>query len=189
MQAFRFMGPLALAALLGAGPAAADEIEDALAAALEAYRAGDLAVAKEEIDFAATLIAQQKAAGLEAFLPEPLEGWTRLETSSNAGAAGMFGGGLMATAEYQRDRETVAIQLMADNQMVAAMGAMLSNPQMMAQMGKVERIDRQMVVVTNAGEVQTLLDNRILVQISGSAPAETKLDYFRVIDIDGLKDF
>ncbi|MBK0397612.1 hypothetical protein H0I76_00280 [Limibaculum sp. M0105] len=172
-----------------AAPAAADEIEDTLNAALEAYKAGDVDTAKEETDYAATLLAQQKAAGLEAFLPEPLEGWTRAEASSNAGAAGMFGGGLMASADYSNGTQSVSVQLMAENQLVAAMGGMLTNPAMMAQMGKVERINRQMVVVTNDGEVQSLVDNRVLVQISGSAPAETKLDFFRAIDLKGLKDF
>ena len=38
-------------------PAAADEIEDTIAAALEAYRAGDVKLAKEEIDFVQQLLA------------------------------------------------------------------------------------------------------------------------------------
>jgi len=189
MKRLHLAGALALWALAGAAPAAADEVEDALKAALEAYQAGDVATAKEETDYAATLLAQQKAAGLEAFLPEPLDGWTRAEASSNAGAGGMFGGGLMASADYTNGADTVSVQLMAENQIVAAMGGMLTNPAMMAQMGKVERVNRQMVVVTNEGEVQALVDNRILVQISGSAPSETKLDYFRALDLKALEDF
>ena len=53
-----------------AQPAQADELEDALQMALEAYQAGDINTAKEEIDYAAQLIAQMKAVGLSEFLPE-----------------------------------------------------------------------------------------------------------------------
>ena len=71
-----------LAALVIGGLSAAaqaDEIEDSLQMALEAYQAGDINVAKEEIDYAAQLIAQLKAAGLSEFLPGALPDWTRAE--------------------------------------------------------------------------------------------------------------
>ncbi|MEM6423250.1 MAG: hypothetical protein AAF698_11710, partial [Pseudomonadota bacterium] len=65
----------ALCALVTVQPARADEIEQALEAALEAYRAGDFATAEQEVEFASGLIRQRKAANLAAFLPEPFEGW------------------------------------------------------------------------------------------------------------------
>jgi hypothetical protein len=185
----RIIGAALAAGFLISAPARADEVEDALNAALEAYRAGDVKVAKEELDYASTLLQQMKAEGLEAFLPEPLDGWERLETETNAAPAAMFGGGLMAMAEYTDGSDDVMVQMMADNQMVAMMGAMLANPAMMGQMGKVERINRQMVVVGNDGQVQTLINNRILIQISGSASNDVKLAYMKAIDFDGLKDF
>ena len=71
--------------LIGAGAPApraaaadADDVEASLNAALEAYRAGDIALAREETAFAATLLDQLKADDLGAFLPEPLPGWTHL---------------------------------------------------------------------------------------------------------------
>ena len=189
MNALSIYMALAVAVAMAAAPAAADEVEAAMEAALEAYRAGDVSAAKQELDYASTLLAQQKAASLSGFLPEPLEGWTREDGDANAMPAGLFGGGLMAGADYTDGNERLNIQLMADNQMVAGMGAMLTNPQMMGQMGKVQRVKRQMVVVTNEGEVQSMINNRILVQITGNAAPETKLAYFERIDIDALKDF
>lgn len=176
-----------LAAMIGT-PAMADEIEDTIEAALEAYRSGDLKAAKEELDFAAQLMAQQKAEGLSGFLPEPLDGWQR-EVEDTSQAITMFGGGLMAKAQYTDGTDDVEIQMMADNQMVAAMGAMFNNAALMGAMGTVKRINRQKVVLTQQGELQTLIANRIMIQITGSAPDEVKEAYFAAIDVKGLEEF
>jgi len=178
------------AAILALGiamPAHGDEVEETIQAALEAYRAGDVKAAKEEIDFVSQLLGQLKAQGLKGFLPAALDGWTRedLETQN----VGAFGGGQMASARYDNGSERLEIQLMADNQMVTAMGAMFGNATLMGAMGTVKRINRQKLVVTNDGEVQTLINNRIMVQITGSADVEAKLAYFEALDMAGLKDF
>jgi hypothetical protein len=172
-----------------ASPAAADEVEDALKYALEAYQAGDLDGAKEELDFASQLIAQMKAAGLSDFLPDPMEGWTRRDKENAGQAMGFMGGGSMAEATYVKDKESVEIQLMANNQMVNAMAGLFGNPAMMGAQGTVKRIGRQKVLVNQNGELQALIDGRIFVQISGRAPVEIKEAYFEAIDFDSLKDF
>ena len=180
--------PILLATTLAATPAAADDIEQSLELALEAYRAGDLKLAKEEIDFAAQLIAQKRAGALADFLPEPMEGWTRRDDSAGAQAAGAFGG-QTASATYQKDGQRVEVQLMANNQMVSAMAGMFGNATLMGSMGEVRRIGRQKVVVTNSGEVQTLVDNRIMVNVRGNASVEEKIAYFEAIDVRALEDF
>ncbi|MBB4286764.1 hypothetical protein [Roseospira goensis] len=192
----RFAQVLA-AALTGAAlmsvtalPAHADDVEDSIQAALEAYQAGDIALAKEELDFASQLLSQMKAAGLADFLPQPLAGWTRQDAETQAMGAAMMGGGLSASAAYEKDGgETVTIEFLADNPMVTAMAGMFGNSAAMGAMGTVKRINRQKVVLTNDGQLQALVNNRILVQIGGSAGAEDKEAYFSAIDIDGLKDF
>ena len=181
---------LAIVALMTAPlPALADDVEESIAAALEAYRAGDIKGAKEEIDFASQLLGQLKAEGLSAFLPAPLEGWDREDKESSTQSMAAFGGGQMAEARYSNGSDSVDIQLMADNQMVTAMGAMFSNVALMGSLGKVKRVNGEKIVITQQGEVQTLINGRIMVQISGSADADTKVAYFEALDIDGLKDF
>jgi hypothetical protein len=170
-------------------PALADEIEATLEAALEAYRAGDIDAAKEEADFAAALLAERKAAGLSDFLPKPFEGWSRTEGDAPAGAPAMFGGGLMASAVYSGPPGDIEMTLMADNPLVASMGAMFSSPQLMAMQGEVRRVGRQRYVVTADGEITALVGNRILVQLSGSAPEAEKIAYFEAVDFAGLSDF
>jgi hypothetical protein len=183
-----FQVAMAMAALaVAAQPAAADEIEESLKMALEAYQAGDINAAKEEIDFAAQLINQLKASALGDFLPVALEGWTRHDGDTQA--AGAFGGGSSASAQYSRGQDNINIQLMANNQMVTSMAGMFGNMALMGAMGQVKRINRQKVVITKNGELQALIDNRILVQIGGNASAEDKEAYFAAMDIKGLEDF
>lgn len=177
---------LAAALALTAAPAGADDVEAALEAALEAYRAGDLALAREEVDFAATLLGQMKAEGLQGFLPEPLPGWTR-EEGDGAQSLAAFGGGAVANAVYRGDGQQVEITLMADNQFVASMAVLFSNPAMMGAAGTLKRKDRQRYVVTPEGEVQALVDGRIMVQVSGSAAATEA--YFDRIDLEALAGF
>lgn len=64
--------PLFAALLLFPLPAAADDITDALGAAIEAYEDGDVAEALEEVAYATQLLNNLQAAGLTEFLPEPL---------------------------------------------------------------------------------------------------------------------
>lgn len=182
-----WLAPIVFALALGAAPAGADEVEEALEFALEAYRAGDLTLAKEEIDFAAQLIAQQKAAALGDFLPEALPGWTRRDDEGGGQAAAF--GGMSASASYMREGQRVEVQIVANNQMVTAMAGMFANPAMMGSMGEMKRINRQKVLINQQGELQALVDNRILVTISGNAPLEDKEAYFTAIDLRALEHF
>jgi len=56
-------------------------------------------------------------------------------------------------------------------------------------MGERKRIGRQTVVISQQGEMQALIDKRILIEITGRAPIEDKEAYFAAMDIRGLKDF
>ncbi|MEO1495247.1 MAG: hypothetical protein AAFV19_24145 [Pseudomonadota bacterium] len=188
---FRFSSvcAAAVAVMMATTAAQADDVEDSINAALEAYRSGDIKTAKEEIDFASQLLGQLKAEGLSAFLPPALDGWEREDQEVNTQSMAAFGGGQMAEARYSNGSDSVNIQLMADNQMVTAMGAMFSNVALLGAMGKVKRVNGEKIVITQEGEVQTLINGRIMVQISGSADADTKVGYFEAMDIDGLKGF
>ena len=174
------------AATLITSSAQADDIEESINAALEAYQAGDIKGAKEEIDFASQLLGQLQAEGLSDFLPEALAGWEREMGDSQSVAA--FGGGQVASATYRKDGRTVEIQLMAGNQMVTAMASMFSNPAIMGSMGKVKRINRQKVVITPQDEVNTMI-NQVMVQISGTADVADKEAYFGELDVSSLEDF
>lgn len=184
----RLASALLLAALVGL-PAHADDVEESIDAALQAYRAGDIKTAKEELDFAAQLLGQMKAEGLREFLPRPLDGWEREDDGSDTQSMAIFGGGQMAAARYSRGDEDVEIQLMADNQMVGAMAAMFSTAGLMGAMGEVRRIAGEKAVITPEGDLQAVIDDRVMVQITGTADADSKAAYFKAIDLKGLRDF
>ncbi len=171
------------------GAACADDVEASLQAALDAYRAGDAAAAKEEAEFAATLLGQKKAEALGAFLPGPLEGWTRQGASDGAAGARMYGGGLVSQAVYAKGGEEVTVSLAAESPMVAAMAAMFGNAAAMGAMGKVIRVQGEKAILTPGGEIQALVDGRVLVTVSGEAPEETKRMWFEAIDLAALSDF
>jgi len=100
-----------------------------------------------------------------------------------------FGGGMGASATYTRENDAITIQLMADNQMVTAMAGMFGNSAMLGSMGQVKRIKRQKVVITQGGELQAMINNRIFVQLDGQAPIEEMEAFFAAMDIRGLSEF
>lgn len=187
------MAKLGAAVTLGlalpAPEARADSVEDALTAALEAWRAGDVRRAKQELDYAAALVDDAQAESLRPFLPAARTGWTRMEGEASAAPAAMFGGGLSASAVYTRGGERFEISLFADNPMVAAMAPMLATPQMMAMAGDVRRNDGQTYVVTGDGEIMALVGGRVLVRVEGAAPEDAKIAHFEAIDFRGLGRF
>ena len=159
--------------------------------ALEVYQSGDVAGAKSELDYVSQLLGQKQAEALTTILPAPFDGWSQ-EATSNEAAAGMamFGGGLSAGADYRRDNENVEIQVMADSPMIAAMMGMFANPAIAgASGGKLKRLSGQKVIETQDGEIQAMVHNRFMVQISGSASIEDKEAYFNAIDFDALQSF
>ncbi|MEM9013144.1 MAG: hypothetical protein AAGE18_18140 [Pseudomonadota bacterium] len=183
------MRMLAAAALVGllAGPAGADEVTETIEAALEAYNAGDIPAAKEELDYAAQLLSQMKAEGLTGYLPEAMDGWTRALSEGQSMGAAMFGGGIMAEATYSGAGEELTMQLVADSPMVASMAAMFASTATMSAMGRVKRINRVNFVMTD-GEVRGMV-GAVLVQLTGNASEDAMIAHIERLDFEALEDF
>lgn len=182
----RLLAPLALIALPLA-PVVADEVTDTLQSAIDAYEAGDVTYALEELTYAQQLMQAMKAEGLVAFLPSAPPGWTRkIETEMNQGLA-MMGGGTGAEATYSGEGHTVTVSLMVDNPMVSAMAVVIGNPMVMGTQGALIRIGRQKFLHQD-GDLIGLVDGRILVQASG-APKDDMLPLLEEIDYRGLAEF
>ncbi|MFN3823269.1 MAG: hypothetical protein ACK4RN_04760 [Pseudorhodobacter sp.] len=179
---------LSSALILSAPVARADQVADTIQSALEAYQAGDIQYAMEELAYAQQQLQAMKADSLSAFLPDAPDGWTRsVNTDMNAGLM-MMGGGTGAEARYEGAGNSFTLTLTADNPMVASMGAMLGNATMMAQMGgKVERIGRQRFLNQN-DSLSGLVGNRVLVQAQGGEVADM-MKVLEAIDFAGLEKF
>jgi len=178
--------PAALALILTAPFAAADEITDALNSALSAYQDGDVKYALEELNYAKQKLTELQVDALAQYLPEAPAGYQR-EMNTEMGAGMMLmGGGTGAEATYSNDAgDSFTVSLFADNPMVGAMAGMLGNAAAMG--AKVERIGRDKVMVQD-GEITGLIDNRILVKASGGDPA-LMLEVLKTMDLRALANF
>ena len=175
----------AAALLLAAAPLAADEFTETLEAALEAYEAEDINAAAEELAYASSLLQTMKGEAFAELLPEALDGWSReIDMEANA-AAGMFGGGVSATGTYTGGSGEVRIQMMADNPSVMTMAGMYANPQMLANMGEVVRVNRQSFVNQN-GELTGVVGGRVLITVAGNASLDDKKAYLEAMDFRAI---
>jgi hypothetical protein len=184
--------PAALAALLTAslaGPAGADEFTDTLESALKAYRDGDVTAARQDLDYAAKLLAAMKAESLARFLPAALPGWTREDQGAEEGGGmmAMLGGGTTAGASYTKaGGSEMTITLVANSPMVNGIAAMVGGIASMG--GKPMRIKRT-EFADNDGELQGVVDGEVLISVSGDATVAEKTAYLEAMDFEGLADF
>lgn len=167
-------------------PAQADEIEETIAAALEAYRAGDLKEAAEELTYATAVLQQMQAAGLSVYLPPAPDGWTReIDTEMSAGMA-MMGGGAGAEASYSNGSEDFTVTLMADNPMVAGLSGSLGT---LALLGGAKRVRINGEKFMNQdGDLMAIVNDRVLVQASG-ASQDVMVGLLEQMDFDALGNF
>jgi hypothetical protein len=182
----------AVLALALALPAAADEFTDTLESALEAYREGDISGAREDLDYAGKLLGALKSEALAKFLPAALPGWTRGEASADeaaagAGFAGMLGGGASAAATYTKGAESLTITLVADSPVMSGIGAMISGVAGLAG-GKPMRIERT-EFAEHEGDLQGMVDERVMVSVTGDASVEDKKAFLEAMDFEALGDF
>ncbi|MBB3898677.1 hypothetical protein [Roseococcus suduntuyensis] len=186
----RLMAGAALVALsVAAAPARADDIRDAIAEAARTYAAGDLAGARAALGEAQQLLQQRAADGVAAALPDALPGWTAEDAETQAAGVSLFGGMTQASRRYRNAAgETVEIQIMADNPMLAQFAMILANPAMAGAMGRLIRVGPHRAVQGNDGQITMLLKNRYLVQVGGSAPAPARLAYAQAVDQARLPD-
>lgn len=175
---------LAMAAPL---PAAADDITDALNAAISAYENGEIQDALGEVAYATQLLNDLQAQGLQGFLPEAMDGWTRTLSDDAAQGMGFMGGGSAAEANYSGPQGYFTIVYIADNPMVGAMAGMLGNPALMSSMGRIQRIGGESFLDAD-GELSALIGGRVLVQASG-APVDVMAAHLEQVDFDAMADF
>lgn len=174
-----------------AGGVYADEVEDSVKEAMEYYKDGDFSSAAGSLEYAAQLIRQKKGGQLEAFLPQPLPGWTAEEASSQALGAAMLGGGVTAERTFNKGESRITVQIITDSPMMQGMMMLFTNPMFAASDGgKLEKIKGQKAIVKHSagdGDVKIMVANRFLVSIEGSAITKDDLKaYAKAVDYKKL---
>jgi hypothetical protein len=183
---FRTLLPAALAAVAAADAGPADDITDALNAAIEAYEAGDVQDALAETAYATQLLNDCNPRGSPASCPpRSPAGRGRCRTSPPPASASW-------AAAARRRPSTPApagsftVMMVADNPMVGAMAGMLGNAAVMASMGRIERINGESFLNAN-DELSGLIGGRVLIQASG-ASVDDMAAHLEQIDFDALAD-
>lgn len=182
--------------------ASADDIVEQIEIGLERYQEQDYPGAITELEFAINDLRKLMAARIGETFPEPPDGWTAGETSSDGGAmaaAAMFGGGgtLLERGYQQEDGDgSVNATLMIDNPMIQSMAAMFNNPALMAAQPNTDRvrIGRETAMLEwnperDSGKISMMLDGRILMQLEGRhlSSQDVLVDMLAAWDLDALR--
>lgn len=181
---------LAAALLWLPGAPRADDIKDAITEALRAYEAGEYTTAAGQLDYAAQLVRQLKGGRLEAFLPQPVAGWTGSKTEMNA--TSMFGGGTSVERAYTKLDSRITVQIIGDAPMLQGLLMMFGNPAMLQGNAKLQTIKGQRAIVQmepngTDGELSIVVGQRFLVKINGNRVSRDDLIAFaQTIDYEGL---
>lgn len=191
---------VAICLLLGALQLRADDVTDWIEDGLQAYKAGNYPGAVESLEYAATMIRQLKGDELSGALPAAPAGWTRTEAGGSAAGAAMFGGGTGASASYERQQgdewSSVNINVATDNPMLGAMLGAFANPMLMSGQGRRlvkiggEKASLEFDEEGRSGEITLVIDQKVLVTVSGDGVAEaelrefaTAIDYARIREL------
>lgn len=188
---------LVAALLVGPTLALADEVTDQLDVAKEAYEAGNLGQAVDELQYAIAQIQELQQRDLMKLLPEPLAGWAAEPATAQSGGLAALAGGTILSRDYRKDSgEGVSLQIMGNSPMTQALSMMLANP-MMLQMdpgSKMYRLKGNKGLIkhdagTHSWEISVILRNGTLIQSSGEGladkgPAEA---YLKAIDFKAVE--
>lgn len=172
----------------------ADDVVDTLNEAIKSYESGDYSVAVEDLNYALQLIQQKKSKGLEAYLPEALSGWSAKKAESQTAGAGMFGGGISTSREYEKGSSRIKIEIITDSPILQSMMGIFSNPMFAASDGgKLQRINREKAIVKykeerQSGDITIIVAKRFLVKVEGQKVSLDDLEsYAKAIDFKKLK--
>lgn len=170
--------------------ATADDVTDQIQEALTAYEKKDFSTAAIALDAASKLVRQQQGEKIAKLLPEPLDGWKIRDRRRRSSGGAIFGGGVQAKREYQRDRERVTVTLASNSPMLQAMNMMMTNPAF--QSGGMKLVimgGRKVMQNERENSLQTIVANKLLVNVKGNRRTEPDAvkDYFKAIDFAALE--
>ncbi|RMD71572.1 MAG: hypothetical protein D6819_01240 [Gammaproteobacteria bacterium] len=185
----------ALAFALGclAWPLWADEVTDAVNDALRYYQKGWLSAAIENLELAAGMIRQKKAAILSQMLPKPLPGWTTDKNLTQITASAYSAGGIVVRRMFKKGDKLIMVSYITDSPLVQTALMMFRDPNLAtASGGRFIKVNNRRALFKYAtedhtGEVAFLVRDRILVSIRGyKVKKEDLIAYAKIIDLDRL---
>ncbi|MDN6323450.1 MAG: hypothetical protein L0J73_12475 [Halomonas sp.] len=188
--------------LPAAQSALADEVIEQIELGLELYQEQEYGAAITELEFAIEDMRKMMSGLIAQTFPEAPGGWTAQEASSGSsgGAAAQFGaGGTARERVYQQEdgNGQLTASMMLDSPLIQSMGAMFSNPAIIAAQPNMERVrlGREAAVVKweperSRAEVTLMLDGRIMMQVKGEnlGSQEIAVDLMRDWDLAAVRE-
>jgi len=183
---------LALGVFLSAF-ARADEVEQAIKQGSELYKKGSLQQAATQLEYAASLIREQRGGTLAGLLPKPLSGWTSEDAESQTAGAAMFGGGTSVSKTYVKGDAEVSITITTDSPLLQTFLMMFTNPMILQSQGGKLRMIKGHQVVFNESGATSVVNSTYLVQVEKNPEPKTLIDpdllaYIEAIDFEGIKN-
>ncbi|HHB76296.1 MAG TPA: hypothetical protein ENK84_07110 [Desulfobulbus sp.] len=173
-----------------------DDVLATIEQAVKQYKAGDLAGAASNVDYAAQLIRQKKSEKMKALLPPPLAGWQAGEASAQAMGTAVFGGGVTVSRKYGKGSSTVEVEIVSDSPVLQSVMMMLNNPMFAgAGGGTLETIKGQRAIVkynkgNHSGDVNIVVAGRFMVTVKGQRVDRADLvAYAGAVDYQGLTKY
>ena len=151
----------------------------------------------EELKFVTAQLQQLNQEENQKLMPKALEGWTEKESSSrdNQVAMSMMGGGTTMKSEFQRNKEKVTVEVMANSPMMQMMTMMLKNPAMMAGQKntkpfRYKKAKGMIKKEKTKTEITLVLAGQILVKVSGRRLEDDAVlkEYLEQLDFSKLKE-
>jgi len=194
MKAIR--SPLAgLCLLLPALTMAANAVDEQIQRGVEAYQAGHYQQAIQALQLSIEQLQDLLNQQYLKLLPDAPPGWEASEAQlPPAEVAASLGGGLHVSREYRRGTEKVEIQLIANSPMLSALGAIISNPDILKSNPGVEPYSYEgysglRKKQPQGEEIALLLDNTILIKVTGTQleSEQAPEPFLEALDFDKLK--
>jgi len=175
---------------------AAEDQDDVLTTVNEAvkqYKAGDLAGAASNLDYASQLVRQKKSERMKDLLPEPLAGWEGKPANAQTLGTAVFGGGVTVSREYKKGDAKVFIEIVSDSPVLQSVMMMLNNPMFAgASGGNLKTIKGQRAIIKydngkRSGDVNIVVAGRFMVTLKGTrVDQQTLIDYAEAVDFVSL---
>jgi len=173
-----------------------DDVLATIEQAVKQYKAGDLAGAASNVDYAAQLIRQKKSEKMKALLPSPFAGWQAGEASAQAMGTAVFGGGVTVSRKYTKGASSVEVEIVSDSPVLQSVMMMLNNPMFAgAGGGTLETIKGQRAIVkynkgNHNGDVNIVVAGRFMVTIKGQGVQRADLiAYSEAVDYQRLMKY
>ena len=187
MQAARLIVVIAILGSISRPAHSADDVLDAMDQARKAYQSGDLSQAKQQLDTASQLVGQKNAEAFTKLLPAPLPGWNADKAQATAMGSAVLGGVSAASRSYTNAKgDNVEVSISGDSAILMQFAMMLSNPAMAGAMGKLIKVGALRAIQNQDGDVMMVVGNKFLINIQGSADAQSKLAYANAVDVAKL---